>query len=104
MAFQISAGVGNQREAGSVGFWKSVECEGSDGEHDLLLRFLRDAIALHAGAELGLDFLHSFFRALESHGAAQFFSLATGESCDDHGHAQKLLLEKWDTQGAFKHR
>src|SRR5439155_16384886 len=104
VVFQISTGISDQREAGGVGFRKSVKCERSDREHDLILGFTRDAIAFHAGAEFGFDLLHPLFRTFESHSAAQFFGFTASESCDHHGHSQKLLLEKWDTQSELEHR
>ena len=45
MAFQIRAGVSQQREAGGVRFGKSVQRERGDGVHDGVLRLARDAVA-----------------------------------------------------------
>ena len=45
-----------------------------------------------------------FSRALEAHGAAQFFGLAAGEAGGDHRHAQQLLLKQRHAQRALQHR
>ena len=93
MALEISAGIGEQREAGGVRFWKAVERERGDGLDDLLLGRARDPVALHAGAQLLLDLFHARLRAFEAHGAPQLLGLAARESRRDHGHAQQLLLK-----------
>ncbi len=103
VALQIGAGIGDEREAGGVRFGKSVEREGSDGENDFFLRFRRDAVVRHAGAQLGFDFAHARLRALEAHGAAQFFRLASGEVGGDHRHAQQLFLKERDAERALEH-
>ena len=88
MALEVGAGVGQQGEAGGVGFRKAIEREGGDGLHDLLLGLGSDAVAGHAGAQLGFDLAHARLRALEAHGAAQFLGLTAAEAGSDHGHAQ----------------
>ena len=88
VALQLGAGIGDQGEAGGVRFGKSIERERGDGQNDLFLRLRRDAVLRHAGAQPGFDFFHARLRALEAHGAAQFFGFASGEVGGDHGDAQ----------------
>ncbi len=64
----------------------------------------RDAVALHARAQLHFDIRHALFRALEAHGAAQLLGLAARESGGDHRHAQQLLLKQRHAQRAPQHR
>ena len=87
MTLEISAGIGDEGEAGGMRLGKSVERERGDRENDLLLRFARDAVALHAFAQLDLDVAHALFAAFEAHGAAQLFRFATAESGGDHRYA-----------------
>jgi hypothetical protein len=94
VAFQIGAGIGDEREAGGVRFGESVEREGSDGENNFFLRVVRDFILRHAGTQPGFDFFHARLRAFEAHGAAQFFGFASGEVGGDHGEAQQLFLKE----------
>ncbi len=104
MAFQIGAGVGEEREAGSVRFWKAIQCERRDRLDDFLLRLAKDAVAIHAGAQLQLNFFHSFLGALETEGAAQILRFATAESGCDHGYAQELLLKQRHAERSLKNR
>ena len=92
-ALQICAGIGDQGEARGVRFGKTVERERSDGLNDGVLLLAGDAVARHARAQAGLDVAHACFGALESHGAAELFGFASGESGDDHRHAEQLLLK-----------
>ena len=103
MALQIGAGVGDEGEAGSVGFGESVERERCDGENDFFLRFRGDSVLRHAGAEPGFDFAHAGLRAFEAHGAAEFFGFASGEVGGDHGDAQQLLLKERNAERALEH-
>ena len=57
----------------------------------------------HAGAQPGFDFFHAGLRALEAHGAAQFFGFAAGEVGGDHGDAQQLFLKKRNAERALEH-
>ena len=68
VTLQIRAGIGDQRKAGGVRLGKSIQGEGSNGANNSVLRFPSDAVFLHAPAQLVLDFLHAFFRALEAEG------------------------------------
>jgi len=103
MAFQISAGIGDQREAGGVRFGKSVERERGDGKNDFFLSFRRDSVLRHAGAQPGFDFLHACLRALEAHSTAQVFGFTAGKVGGDHGNAQKLFLKQRHTQRTREH-
>src|ERR1019366_8417390 len=104
MALQIGAGIGDESEAGRMRLGKSIQRKRSDGENDLLLRFARDTVALHARAQLHLDVAHAQLAALEAHRATQLFRLSTRESGSDHGHAQELLLKERYPKRAFQHR
>ena len=58
----------------------------------------------HAGAQPDFDFFHALLRALEAHGAAQFFGFASGEVGHDHRNAQQLFLKKRYAERALQHR
>ena len=88
VAFQVSAGIGDESEASGVGFRESIESERSDGLNDFILRFAGDAFRVHAAAQLDFDFFHAGFGAFEAESAAKFFGFTAGESCDYHRHAQ----------------
>src|ERR1700722_17375989 len=94
MALQISAGIRDQRKTGGMRLGKSIERERSNGKDDLLLRFRREAVALHARTKLDLDIAHAFFAAFEAKGTPQFFRPAAAEPSGNHCHAQQLLLEE----------
>src|ERR1017187_9936445 len=83
---------------------KSIERERSNRKDDLLLRFGRDAVTLHAHAELDLDIAHAHLAALEAEGAAQFLSFTAAEAGGNHRHAQQLLLKERYPQRAFQYR
>src|ERR1019366_3450476 len=104
VALEIGAGVGDQRKTGGVRLGESIERERSNRKDDLLLRFGRDAIALHARAQLDLDIAHAHLAALEAEGAPQFLSFATAEAGGNHGHAQQLLLKERHPQRALQYR
>ena len=104
MALQIGAGVGDQREAGGVGFGEAVQRERGDGLHDGVLRLSADAVLLHAGAQADLDVAHPRLGAFEAHRAPQLLGLAPAETGGDHRHAQKLFLKQRDAQRAAQHR
>ena len=104
MTLEISAGVSNQRKAGGVRFRKSIQRKGSDGKDDLLLRLRRDAVALHAFAQLHFDIAHAPLAAFEAERPPQFLRLAAAESRGNHRHAQQLLLEKRHAQCARQYR
>ncbi len=104
MALEVGAGIGQQGEAGGVRLGKTVEREGGDRLHDLILRRAGDAVALHAAAQLVFHLPHARLRAPEAEGAAQLFGLASSEPGGDHGHAQQLLLEERHAQRAGQHR
>src|SRR5262249_37214643 len=70
MAFQKSAGVGDQGKTGGVRFWKAVQCKRSDGLHNFVLRFSSDSLGLHATTEFDFDFFHAGFGTLEAESPA----------------------------------
>ena len=72
--------------------------------HDCLLHRASDAVRRHAGAEPLFKIRHAFFRAFESHGAAQFLGFAAAESSGDHRHLQQLLLKQRHAERAAQHR
>src|ERR1035441_6748728 len=84
MTLEISAGVGDQREAGGVRLGKSIERERSNRKNDLLLRIWRNAITIHTGAQLDLDIAHAHLAALEAEGAPQLFRFAAAEAGSNH--------------------
>ena len=86
VALEISAGVGQQREAGGMRFGEAVERERCDGGDDTVLHVACDALSGHAVAQFLLDLFHALFGTLEAHGAAQFLGLATAEIGHNHGH------------------
>src|SRR5271156_4154153 len=104
MTFQIGAGGGDERKTGGMRFGESIKCKRRNRKNDLLLRFTGNAILFHATAKSGLDIFHASLRALESHGAAQFFGFASSKVGGNHGNAQQLLLKQRYTQSARQHR
>jgi hypothetical protein len=103
MAFQIGAGVGDEREAGGVRFGEAVERERGDGENNFFLRLVRNLILCHSGAQPSFDFFHARLRPFESHGAAQVFGFAAGEVGGNHRQAQQLFLKKRYAESALQH-
>jgi hypothetical protein len=97
-------GVGDERKAGGVRLGKSVECEGTNGLDNFVLRGGREAIGGHAAAQLHFQVLHALPGAAHTNGAAQLFGLGSAEVGDDHGHAQQLFLKKRDAKGALEDR
>ena len=93
-----------QRKAGGVRLGESVQRKRGDRLNDLLLRLLRDAVALHARTQLDFNVAHPLFAALEAEGATQLFRFAAAESGGNHGHAQQLLLKERHAQRALQHR
>src|ERR1039458_2505527 len=104
MALEISAGVGDQREAGGVRLGKSIERERSNRKNDLLLRFRRNAVTLHARAEFDLDIAHAHLAVLEAEGAPQLFRFTAAEAGGNHRHAQQLLLAEPYPHRAVQYR
>ena len=102
MGAQVRARIGEEREARRMRFRKAIERERGDRFHDLVLHRPLDAVPPHSRAQLGLDLGHAFLGALEAHGATQLLGLASGETGDGHGHAQKLFLEQRHAQRPFQ--
>ena len=100
---EICAGVGDEREAGGVGFGESVEREGDDGLNDLFLRLGLDAVARHAATEFDLDLLHAFFAERLAPSARRSSSASPPvKSGGDHGDAQQLFLEERHSERAHE--
>ena len=88
MHFEICRGIRDQREAGCVGFRKSIERERRDPLHDAVLRRRVEAAFGHAFAEFYFKLLHSRHRSLHADGAAEFLGLRSGEAGDGHRYSQ----------------
>src|SRR5215471_12480046 len=101
---QVGTRVRNQREARGVRFGKAVTGERTDLHDDLVLYILTKSVVRHPAPQLRFDFLHPFFRALETHGAPQIFCLATGKIGRHHGYTKELLLKEWHTEGPLQNR
>src|SRR5271166_2954428 len=80
MALEIGASVRDQRKTGGVRLGKSIECERSNRKNDLLLRFRRNAVTLHACAEFDLDIAHTLLATFEAKCPPQLFSFAAAEA------------------------
>ena len=63
----------------------------------------RDAVALHAGAQLHAHGVHFLLRTVEAQRAPQLLGLTAGEVRHDHRDFQKLLLEQRHAERAFEH-
>src|SRR5580658_10778559 len=103
MAFQVSAGIGDQGKTCGMRFGKSIKSKRSNRPDDLLLCFAEDSVTLHASAQLFFDPFHSRFRTFEAHRAAQLLRFAAGKVGGDHGHAQQLLLKQRHAQRSAEH-
>ncbi len=104
VALEPGRGVGDQGEAGGVGFGEAVEGEAGDAAHDVVLRDAGDAALGHAVAQPGFDLLHALLGALEAHRAPQFFGFAAVEAGCRHRESQQLFLEERDAEGATQNR
>src|SRR6516164_7715167 len=104
MALKVSAGIGDEGEAGGMRLGKTIESERNNRLDDLLLRFRRNAIARHPFPQLYLYIAHSLLTALEAHGATHFLCLAAGETGSNHGHTKKLFLEQGNAKCPFQNR
>src|ERR1700753_1395683 len=75
----VSRGVRDERETGSMTLWKAVEGERAYVLNDGLLRFDIEPVGSHAIPQAPFKILHSLPRAAHSHGSTKLFSLRTGE-------------------------
>ena len=66
MSFKIGGGVGQMREADSMGFGETIKSEGSDSGDDRLDDRWRMAFAFHGAAQFLFHHLHPFMRAMKA--------------------------------------
>ena len=100
--FEPAGGVGDESEGDGVAFGEAIQGEGANGMGDFFLHFFGDAFGGHVAAEFVGDRLHFVVGAFVGHGAAEFVGFGAGEVGDEHGHAEDLLLEKGDAEGALE--
>src|SRR5260370_38314380 len=104
MEFQVRAGIGDQSETRRVRLWKPVTRERSNLRDDFLLRFRTEAILGHTAPQLRLNFVHAFFRTLDTHLSAQLFRFTPSAVRRHHCDAQQLFLKHWHYQSSFQNR
>ncbi len=104
MKFQICAGIGDQCEARRMGFREPVAREGCNLRDDLFLCFGTEAVLCHAAPQLRFNFVHAFFRTLETHRSTEFFRFAACEVRRNHRHTEQLFLKERHTQSSFQYR
>ena len=98
VALEIGAGVGDESEAGGMGFRETVEGERGDRLDDLFLHLAANSSLVHPTPQTLLDLSHALDRAFEAHRSAQLLGLAAREPGRRHRHAQDLLLKDRYTQ------
>src|ERR1700744_181625 len=70
----VSRGVRDERETGSMTLWKAVEGERADVLNDGLLRFNIEPVGSHAIPQAPFKILHPPPRAAHPNGSAKLFS------------------------------
>ena len=102
--FEPAGGVGDEGEGDGVAFGKAIQGEGANGVDHFFLYVFGDSFGGHVAAEFVGDRLHFVVGAFVGHGAAEFVGFGAGEVGDEHGHAEDLLLEEGDAEGALRGR
>ena len=103
MAFQIRAGIREQRKTGGMRFRKSVQRKRSDRLHNAILRLVMNSILRHAHPQFSLHFFHPFLGPLRPKRPPQFFRFAPRKTRGNHCNAQQLLLKQRHTQRPLQH-
>ena len=102
VALEIRGRVGDEGEGSRVGFREAIEGKGGDLSQGVFLGLGGKAALLHARAQPLFHALHALARALEPHGAPQFFGLAAAKARRRHGDAQQLFLEERYAEGSLQ--
>ena len=103
VAFQPRGDVGQEGEAGGVGFREAVFAESLDLIENPLGELAIVAARQHAVDELLLEWFQTAAPLPRRHGAAQLVGFAGAESRRHHRQLDHLLLKDRDAQRAFQH-
>ncbi len=104
MTFEPGRGIGEQGEAGSMGFGKAVFAEAFDLPPDLVSECRRIATPLHAVEQPLAKTCEMIALAPGTDGAPQLIGLTGGKTCRHHRQLDHLFLKNGHTQGALQHR